>query len=164
MFSWSRSLFGRLLKGKPGKRSGHLLITDSSFLRLWSMGRTDKLGKVLCDLKTWKVYLGRRWVEHGVPGEKSQYSSTKVTRKGASCWGRFPTKSCLQIPICQTSFHFYGIRGEGLSSVISLCWHRAPHSQSGSTWVCSISLLTILVACLHTQAEQATIILIPTKV
>ena len=28
-------------------------------------------------------------------------------------------KSCLQIPTCQTSFHFYGIRDESLSSVTS---------------------------------------------
>ena len=32
------------------------------------------------------------------------------------------------------------------------------------TWVCSISLLTILVAHLHIWAEQATIILMPTKI
>ena len=32
------------------------------------------------------------------------------------------------------------------------------------TWVSSIPLLTILVACLHTLAEQATIILLPTKI
>ena len=33
-----------------------------------------------------------------------------------------------------------------------------------STWVCSISLLTVLVAHLHMRAEQATIILMPTKI
>ena len=33
-----------------------------------------------------------------------------------------------------------------------------------STWVCGIFLVTILVACLHIQAEQATIILIPTEI
>ena len=39
-----------------------------------------------------------------------------------------------------------GLEIEGLSSVTYLCWHRAPYSQSGSTWVYSISLLTVLVA------------------
>ena len=33
-----------------------------------------------------------------------------------------------------------------------------------STWVCSISLLTILVAHLQICAEQATVILMPTKI
>ena len=51
--------------GKLGKRPGHLLTTYSSFLLLWSMERTDKLGKLLCDLKTWKLYLSQRWVKHG---------------------------------------------------------------------------------------------------
>ena len=32
------------------------------------------------------------------------------------------------------------------------------------TWVCSISLLTVVVAHFHTGAEQATIILMPTKI
>ena len=39
------------LKGKLGKRSGHLLITYSSFLLLSLMERTNKLGKLLCDQK-----------------------------------------------------------------------------------------------------------------
>ena len=33
-----------------------------------------------------------------------------------------------------------------------------------SIWVCNISLLTILVAVLHIRAEQAVIILMPTKI
>ena len=33
-----------------------------------------------------------------------------------------------------------------------------------STWVCSISLLTVSVSRLHIWAEQATIILMPTKI
>ena len=52
--SWSSSCshslakqFGRLLKGKLRKRSGHLFITYFSFILLWSTKRTDKLGKVL---------------------------------------------------------------------------------------------------------------------
>ena len=61
----SHSLFRRLLWGKPGKRPGHLLTMYSSFLLLWSMERIDKLGKQVCDLKTWKLYLSQRWVEHG---------------------------------------------------------------------------------------------------
>ena len=32
------------------------------------------------------------------------------------------------------------------------------------TWVCSTTLLTVLVVCLHIQAEQTTIILMPTKI
>ena len=32
-----------------------------------------------------------------------------------------------------------------------------------STWICSISLLTVVVAHLHIQAGQATVILMPTK-
>ena len=53
------------LKGKLGKRAGHLLITYSSFLLLSSMERTNKWGKLLCDQKIWKVWLGWRWLEHG---------------------------------------------------------------------------------------------------
>ena len=49
------SLFMRLLKGKLGKRSGLLLITYSSFLLLWYMERTNKLDKIMCDQKIWKV-------------------------------------------------------------------------------------------------------------
>ena len=54
----------RLLKGKIGKRSGYLLVTYSSFLLLWSMERTNKLGKVLCTQKIWNVCLGWRWGQH----------------------------------------------------------------------------------------------------
>ena len=72
MLSCSHSLFSRLLKGNLGKRS-HLLITYS-FLLLWSTERTDKLGKVLCDQKIWKVCLGQRWVDHGCAWFKVSYS------------------------------------------------------------------------------------------
>ena len=47
ILSCSHTLFARLLKGKLGKRSGHLLITCSLFL-LWSTERNKRLGKVLC--------------------------------------------------------------------------------------------------------------------
>ena len=43
-----QTLFTRLLKGKLGKRSGHVLITYSSYLLLLSVERASKLGKVLC--------------------------------------------------------------------------------------------------------------------
>ena len=46
--AYSGFFFMWLLKGKLGKRSGHLLITYSSFL-FWFIERTNKLGKLLCD-------------------------------------------------------------------------------------------------------------------
>ena len=61
---WSHRLFMRLLKGKREKRSGHLLVTYSSSLLLWSMERTNKLGKVLCTQKIWNVCLGWGWGQH----------------------------------------------------------------------------------------------------
>ena len=61
--SCSHSLFMRLLKGKSGKKIDHLLITYSSFLLLWSKGKVNKLGKVFCDQKIWKLCLGQTWVE-----------------------------------------------------------------------------------------------------
>lgn len=70
-----------------------------SFLLLWSMGRTNKLGKVLCSWKIWKVSCwSRRWVKHRGASFKSylQCHLAKVTRKRASCWGQFPANSCLQ--------------------------------------------------------------------
>ena len=48
----SHSLFVRSLKEKLGKRSGHQLMAYSSFLVFWSIERTKRLGKVLCDRKT----------------------------------------------------------------------------------------------------------------
>ena len=48
-----------------GKRSGHLLITYSSFLVFWSTERINRWGKILCDQKMWKVYLDWRRTEHG---------------------------------------------------------------------------------------------------
>ena len=59
---FTQCVLARLLKGKLGKRSGHLFITYSSFLLLWSMERANRLGEVWCDQKIWKVCLGRRWV------------------------------------------------------------------------------------------------------
>ena len=56
------------------------------------MERTDKLDKVLCDLKTWKVCLGRRWVESiGVPGLKVGYDIAllKWQEKGLPAEGSF---------------------------------------------------------------------------
>lgn len=82
--SCSYSLFMILLKGNLGKRSGHLLITYSSFLFLWCQERTDKLGKVLCDQKIWKLCLGQRLV-------KIQLCQSDKT-KGAYCRELFPAK------------------------------------------------------------------------
>ena len=71
------------MKGKLGQRSGYLLITYSSFI---CSGGTDKLGKVLCDYKIWRLCLGQRWVEVGRSGWKVrvQHSFAKVTRNE---WG-----------------------------------------------------------------------------
>ena len=76
---------------------GNLLITYSSFLFHWSMERTNRLGKVCCDQKIWKMCLGQRWVEHGEARFKYwlQYSFAAVTAKRASCWRWFPAKRCL---------------------------------------------------------------------
>lgn len=54
----------RLLKGKLQKTFGHLLNTYSSVLLLWSTERTNKIGKVLCAPKIWKVLgleMSRAW-------------------------------------------------------------------------------------------------------
>lgn len=82
MLSPSRSLFVRLLQGELGKRSGRLLVTYASFLRLRSMERSNTLSEVLCDQKGWKVRLRQRRVERGVSDK---------TRGPLA-------KSCLQIP------------------------------------------------------------------
>ena len=84
----------RLLKGKLGKRSGHLLILYSSFVLLWSMERTNRLGKILCDQKIWEVCLGQKWAEPGGAWFKVSYNIVllKWQNKGGlllralSCW------------------------------------------------------------------------------
>lgn len=65
---------------------------------IWSMERVNKLGNVLCHWNIWKLCLGWRWAERRDAWFKTQlqYSSTKMTGKGASCWGWFPAKSCIQ--------------------------------------------------------------------
>ena len=62
---------------------------------IWSMEIVNKLGNVLCHWNIWKLCLGWRWAERRDAWFKTQlqYSSTKMTGKGASCWGWFPAKS-----------------------------------------------------------------------
>lgn len=60
-------------------------------------------------------------------------------------------------PLVRTSFHVYGITGGGRL----LQRLRADRGWKMSTWVCSISLLTV-VLCSFT--EQAAIISMPTKI
>ena len=79
-------------EGEAREETGHLLITYSLFLLLWSMERTDRLGKVLCEQKNWNVCYGRRWVEHGVSGLR-----LTTRQKGAFCRELFPARSCFQI-------------------------------------------------------------------
>lgn len=62
--SCSYSLFMILLKGNLGKRSGHLLITYSSFLFLWSMQETTSQAKY-CVIKECKR-VGRAGDEHSM--------------------------------------------------------------------------------------------------
>ena len=56
------------------------------------------------------------------------------------------------------------LQGQGLRSIFCNFFRLTFSEWTMSTWVCSISLLTISVALLRIWAEQATIILIPTKI
>ena len=85
---WLHSMFGKFLRRKLGRRSGHL-ITYSSCLLLLSMGKFDSLGMVLCNWKIWKMCSGQRWVEHG-----GAWYMVSVETKWASCRELFPAKSC----------------------------------------------------------------------
>lgn len=83
MLSCSHSLFKRSVKGKLGRRSGDVLITYSSLPFLWSMERNNKLDKVVCDQKMWKLCQGQRWAELVPPAEssflpKAAYNSMKL--------------------------------------------------------------------------------------
>lgn len=49
MLYCSHRLLVRVLKGKPRRRSGHLLIIYSLFLLFGTMEGTNALGKVFCD-------------------------------------------------------------------------------------------------------------------
>lgn len=87
---WSPSLFMRLLKGKPVKRSGRLLFTYSlSLLTLIYEKFWIRQGIVWLDFPfrsvskesivwlkdpNWKVYWGWGWIEHGGAGLKVSYS------------------------------------------------------------------------------------------
>ena len=73
-------------------------------------------------------------------------------------------KSCLQILTCQDIIPFLWDQGQrsifgSFFILIQCCILK----QKMLTWVCSISLLTLSVACLHTWAKQAKIILMLTK-
>ena len=80
----------------------------------------------------WKVCLGWWWVEYGGAWFKS--SLHIALQKWQEI--KLPTESGLlqraayKYPLFRTSFSFYGIMCEGLSSVTSSCWHRVPYSQS----------------------------------
>ena len=74
-------------------------------------------------------------------------------------------KSCLQILTCQDIIPFLWDQGQrsifgSFFILIQCCILK----QKMLTWVCSISLLTILSAPLRIWAEQVTIILMPTKI
>ena len=117
----------RILREKLGKRYGHLLITFSSFLLLWSMERTNRLGKVLCDQKIWKVCMGQRWAEHGGAWLKVSYNIAllKWQEKGFLMESGFLQRAVYKSPHpCHPYwiFHFYEIRGGSPSSVTSTCW------------------------------------------
>ena len=55
---WSPSLLGRLLKGKLGKKSSHLLITYSSFLCPWFYRKNRQVWQGIEGLKDLKGALG----------------------------------------------------------------------------------------------------------
>lgn len=88
------------LKGKLGKRSGHSLITYSSFLLLWSTEGIDRLGKISCDQKVWKVCFSWRLSSTWSAWFKSwlRYTFAKVKRQRTSCRDLFPAKSFSQLP------------------------------------------------------------------
>ena len=94
---WSHNLLGRLLKGKLGKKSSHLLTTYFSFLCPWSYRKNRQVRQGIVRLKDLKCALGQKRGECGGAWFKSwlQYSSEKVTGKGAPRQSWFPTKSFL---------------------------------------------------------------------
>lgn len=116
----------RLLKGKLGKRFGHMLITYS-FLLLWTVETINELGKILCDQKIWKECLGWRWGGHGGAWFKVSYDITLLKRqdKEASCRDLFPTKvsfllKSYKCPLVRTALRFFGIRDEGPDCLLQL--------------------------------------------
>ena len=146
------SLFMKYLKGKLEKRSGHLLITYSLFLLLWSIDRTNRLNTLLYDEKIWK---GWEWVDHGVPHLRL------VIRLRGSCRELFPAKTSFlpkanyKSPVVRESFHFYGIMVEDPFSVSSSWWHEGALFSQWSMSTCSISLLPVVVAHLHMSGRTS---------
>ena len=107
--------------------------------------------------------MSRAW---GAPGLRLVTRQKGLLQRALSCKKLSPAKSCLQIPTCQNIIPFLQDHGQRsvfcnffilTKGTVFLEWKM-------SAWVCSISLLTILVAHLHMQAEQATIILMSTKI
>ena len=142
----------KFLKGKLEKIFGHMLITYSSFLLLWSIDRTNRLNTLLCDEKIWK---GLKWVDHGVP------HLSLVIRLRGSCKELFPAKSSFlpkanyKPPLVRLSFHFYGIMVEDPSLVSSSWWHDGAQFLQWSMSICSFSMLTIVVAHLHLSGRTS---------
>ena len=100
-------------------------LFHSSFLFL-SRKRISRLGNTWCAFRKTKVRSSFQWLSDLISifrFLRLEGGQKWVNRKGA--------KELLSIFQCQTSFHFYGIRGKGPSSVTPSCWRRAPYSQSG---------------------------------
>ena len=65
----------------------------NSFLLHWSTERANRLRKILCDQKIWKVCQGQRKIEHGG-------AWLRLVTKGCTLRVPLPAESCLQITTC----------------------------------------------------------------
>ena len=70
------------VEGKPEKRSGHLLITNSSFLLCWSYRKNQQVRRGIVWLKVLETLLRQRRVEHGLQVSSNVASCSSGKKRG----------------------------------------------------------------------------------